>query len=217
MEARRQYEKRRDRIASLAGNIDAMHDALSRQGAALQEHAPDTSQAMQLASSRAVSFLASKLPQTQDAPLGPKRTPGHSEVATFNRYYEAANHPTSILKQAAAGTLTSEGVEAVKTVYPTLYAKMQRQVLETLARRNPEKIPYQTRQAISRILGQDVDGSVALFSTNQQAYAQGGGPAPAGQVGAAPAGGRPHQLKSDAPRRLTTEGQDLGRWRKERT
>src|SRR5206468_727699 len=96
--------------------------------------APNTAQALQVTSARGVAFLASKLPQNAGAgPLSQKWTPTRAETSKFNRYYEAVNRPTSILKQAAAGTLTPEAIEAVATVYPELYAKIRGAIVEKLA------------------------------------------------------------------------------------
>jgi ubiquinone biosynthesis protein UbiJ len=120
------YSKRVSEIQKLAQNPQEFHATLERQTDDWHEHAPNTAFAVQTTSARAVSFLASKLPQ-HDRPgiLAPKWVPTKSEVARFNRYYEAVQNPQSILKQASAGTLTPEALEAVRTVYPAMFTEIQ--------------------------------------------------------------------------------------------
>jgi hypothetical protein len=101
-------------------------------------------------------------------PLGPKWTPSQAEISKFNRYYQAVEDPTSILKQAAAGTLTPEAVEAVKAVYPELYDRMSQAALEKISsHRGP--VPYRSKLMLSFMLGTDLDGTLnpASIARNQ--------------------------------------------------
>lgn len=154
------YERRATRVREMAGNPSVLLDTLTRQVDDIQEHAPDTAQAIQAASARGANFLASKLPQPpSNGPLGPKWVPSQEQVSNFARYYNAVEDPTSILKQAAAGTLTPQAVEAVRTVYPQLFEKMTQSVMEKLtSHRGP--VPYQSRLMLSMLLGADLDGSL---------------------------------------------------------
>ena len=168
--AERTYQRRVEQIQKFShpGNLQ---EALAKGQGDLAEHAPDTSLAMGTITARGISFLASKIPQHPPAgPLAAKWKPTTTEMATFGRYYEAVQSPLSILKQASAGTLTSEGVEAVREVYPQLFAKIQRALLEKTAAQSG-KIPHTQRMMLSLLLGQDVDGSrsSAAVQANQQA------------------------------------------------
>lgn len=173
-ESAAQHLKRISEISRLGSDPAQLQEALTKQSEALYDHAPNTSQALSVASARGVAFLQTKLPQRPKAgPLANDWKPSRSEIAQFNRYYEAVNKPMSIMKQAAAGTLTPEAVEAVRTVYPDLYAKMSAAIVEKLAVRPPNKLPYQSKLMISMLLGQDMDGttSPAAIALNQQVYA----------------------------------------------
>lgn len=162
------FTRQADQIRTLAGDPAAMMQSLDELTDDLHEHAPDTAQAIGLAHVRGVMFLASKLPQPPPArPLGPKWEPSRAEIAQFQRYAVAVDEPLSILKQASAGTLTPEGVEAVKTVYPDLYESMQTKVIEALTR-HPD-VPYRSRQMLGMLLGMDLDGSRAGMAANQAA------------------------------------------------
>jgi hypothetical protein len=171
--AKAQFTKRIAEVQRLASDPEAMHRTLMDATSHIDAHAPNTSQAMSIASARALSFLASKVPQAPNRGLwGQKWTPSQAEIAKFGRYYEAANKPLAILKQAAAGTLTPEAIEAVSTIYPQLMDKIRASALSKAASRTTPP-PYHARQALGMLLGQDVDGSMAPASiaANQATHA----------------------------------------------
>jgi hypothetical protein len=172
-----------------AAQPQSMMDALTRQTEGLDEHAPNTAKAMQAASARGVAFLQSKLPKPpNNGLLGPEWVPSQDQVSKFNRYYLAVDNPTAILKQAAAGTLTPEAVEAVRTVYPQLFARMTQSVMEKLtSTRGP--VPYQSRLMLSMLLGTDLDGSLKpdFINRNQAAYGSGAKSLPSSLGPAGPA------------------------------
>lgn len=161
------------------------HRTLVGANGEIDAHAPDTSQAMTLTMARAVAFLQGKVPQPpQQGPLAGEWQPSRADVARYARYWEAVNNPLVVLKQAAAGTLTPEAVEAVQVVYPELLAKVRQQLLQKLTSvRGP--IAYQQRLMVSMVLGFDVDGSFSpsalaantvAFAGAAQAAAGPGGP-----------------------------------------
>lgn len=173
----RMYSKRTDELNHLAGSAEALQDRLVQQSDGWDQHAPQTAQAAQAATVRAVQFLQSKIPQHPPrGPLDAKWIPNKSEMSKFNRYYDAVHRPTSILKQAAAGTLTPEAVEAVKTVYPELFGRMQQAVLGKIADSNGH-VPYQNRAMLSLLLGQPMDSTTQPGSLKmaQMTYANAAG------------------------------------------
>jgi hypothetical protein len=165
----RLLEKRREAIQALANDPEKLLASSAELADQLAEHAPETAQELATAHTRAVSYLASKLPQRPSAgPLAAKWEVSKAEASEFARHYEAVEDPASILRQAAAGTLTAEAVEAVRTVYPALYAQMQESIAERLAsRRSP--LPYASRMMLGILSGSDLDGSLAGMPANQQA------------------------------------------------
>ena len=169
--ASKQFAKRVENVQRLATNLEHLHGTLTAQADALQDHAPNVTQAMQIASARAVSFLAAKVPHHPPMGIaGAEWEPSQTEISTFTRYYEATENPAGVLKQAAAGTLTPEAVEAVQTVYPALYRHIQEAVVEKLASRHGA-VPYQSRLMLSMLTGLDVDGSATgpAIAANQAA------------------------------------------------
>ena len=86
----------------------------------------------------AIEFLKSKAPKDpntafQILPNQTKYVMPPVERSKFQRYVNAVNDPMSILKKMGDGTLTAEHVEALKAVYPKLYAEAQQAVLEMAA------------------------------------------------------------------------------------
>lgn len=169
-DARAAFQKRAAQVRQLNNDPALMQGKLQAQTDDWHEHAPNTAQALQVTTARAVAFLASKLPvQGGAGPLAGKGAPGRSEISKFTRYYEAVQHPLSVLKQAAAGTLTPEAVEALQAVYPQLYEQMKATAVAKMAGRS--NIPYRQKLMLSMLVGQDLDGSMASAARNFALYA----------------------------------------------
>jgi hypothetical protein len=184
------YTKRVDEIQHLAATASSLQNRLVQQTGDIDRHAPQISQASQSATVRAVNFLNSKIPaQPHMGLIAPKIRPSKTDMSKFNRYFDAVHRPTSILKQASAGTLTPEAVEAVRTVYPELFNRMQQSVLQQIAE-NHGTVPYQSRVMLSLLLGQPMDGTTqpAIVAATQLAYAKMQGPSqpPQGNPGGNP-------------------------------
>jgi hypothetical protein len=85
----------------------------------------------------AIDFLKSKAPQSPTAhynifPNQSQYVIPDSTRQKFERYVDAINDPAGVLKLLADGKLTLEHVEALRAVYPNLYAESQRAVIEML-------------------------------------------------------------------------------------
>lgn len=183
-EARAQFSKRTEQIRALSGDPGTLQDKLTAQTDDWHEHAPQTAQALQIATARAVAFLTSKLPQTGKAgPLAADHVPGRAEISKFTRYYEAVQNPMGILKQAAAGTLTPEAVEAVATVYPELFDRMRAEAVSRLA--GAKAVPYRSRLMLTMLLGQDMDGTTTPMALmrNRMVFAKPLAPPPPAKPG----------------------------------
>jgi hypothetical protein len=88
----------------------------------------------------AIDFLKSKAPTSPTAhynifPTQTQYVIPDSTRQKFERYVDAINNPTGVLKLLADGKLTLEHVEALRAVYPNLYAESQRAVIEMLGQK----------------------------------------------------------------------------------
>lgn len=155
------FNRRAAAIGSMVADADHFTQALSDHSDGLHQHAPQTAQALQMASSRAVQFLASKIPRRMfgGGPLASEYTPSAADVARFHRYYDAVDKPLSVIKQLAAGTDTPESREALHVVYPQLETQAQLALHEYLMAPGLPRPPYGARLGMSRLMGQSMDGS----------------------------------------------------------
>lgn len=88
-------------------------------------------------SMRKISYLNAKMPKgPQHGALGKgvEYVPSDMEIAKFARIVAAVERPMDVLKNMASMRLTPDEAQAVKTVYPEIYRKIQMTILETLAR-----------------------------------------------------------------------------------
>lgn len=124
----------------------------------------------------AIEFLKSKMPKDPNTSysLMPEKvtfTIPASERLKFERYVEAINDPTAIVKKMNDGTLTAEHVEALQVVYPKLYDETQRAVTELLS----EKKNLTFKQKVQLGLFMQVPTMPAydptVFATIQTQYA----------------------------------------------
>jgi hypothetical protein len=139
---------------------------------------------------RAASYLAGLIPPDPRPPLvgmvsRTKHIPPDAQVARFMRAYGAVTDPvTAIVRGIAHGTLTRDAVEAVKTVFPRLFAEIQSRVTERIPSLR-STLPYSRRLQLGLLLGVPVDRSMepSTLSALQGSYASGQGPEQDGGMG----------------------------------
>lgn len=121
-------------LAAIAQDQDLMIERLAKSTARFASVAPAIAQETQNTLVRSVQFLESKLPQAPSSPAATlfarEYNPSGIEMAKFERYMQAVEHPMSVLEDLEAGTLTREHVEALQVVYPSLYEQIRQEVLE---------------------------------------------------------------------------------------
>lgn len=169
---RKDFEKRVDKITKLSTNPSVMQDSIEKSTQGIQNVAPDTAASIQGTLERGVNFLNQKIPKNPiQLPLSPKFHPSNGEIQKFNRYYRAVQKPLSVLEDMKSNALSSEGLEAIKTVHPNLYSAMQREIFDQITDK-PEGIPYQKKLMLSMFLGQPLDASIQgqNIMANQASY-----------------------------------------------
>lgn len=138
---------------------------------------------------RRLEYQASKIPRRPDLAgmqMGPDRwQPSDMEMRAFARHVAASEDPTGAVERLADGSITPEDVEAMSTVYPEMYADIQRQIMEQLGELRAQ-LPYQRRLALSIFSGVPVDPSLdpRVLAALQRTFAsepgtEGGTQAPA--------------------------------------
>lgn len=103
-----------------------------------------------------VKFLHGKMPKNPYAnmpeSIAPKWEPSPADLDRFNRYKEAVESPAKALKNMANGYVSPEQVEAIKAVYPAIYADLQQKIGERLAEWK-KPLSYSQKLALSNIVG----------------------------------------------------------------
>lgn len=115
---------------------------------------------------RAAQFLDAKAPKDPNAgmPTSMHRPwePSAADLDKFNRYKEAVEEPTKVLKNMASGRISKEQVEAIQAVYPAIYEDLRQQLSERMMTWK-KPLTFQQKLAFSTVLG-----SQALGMSTQQ-------------------------------------------------
>lgn len=164
-DARAKYRKETDKLKEMMVNPEKLMDDMTAAVEGINEHAPTVAQSMTAAAAAGLSFLLSKLPEVPDqGPFQSEWEPSPTEVSRFNRYYDVIENPLIVLKHAKEGSLTPEHVEAISTVYPKLYNKIQEELLSHIVNAPNKKLPYRSQLMVSMLLGQNLVPSLAPSS-----------------------------------------------------
>lgn len=119
-------------LERLKGNDELMIDRLAKSTARISAVAPQVTQEVHNTLIRSANFLDAKIPKDPNPRLifAKEYVPSSLEVAKFERYVQAVEHPMTVLQDIESGTLTREHVEALASVYPALYEHIRQEVLE---------------------------------------------------------------------------------------
>jgi hypothetical protein len=171
------YRKRLDELTQIAGNPMASAERLSASTHGLGMAAPTVAGHVQTKAAQAASFLLAKAPKPPASPnsLNPfarKWEPSDIDLAKWERYAAAASDPLSVVDELKHGTISREGVEALKTLYPKLYEEVATK-LTARAVEHKADIPYRDRLALGILLGTPTDESLSpsFLRTVQGQYA----------------------------------------------
>jgi len=190
----RRIEELRDIVTD--PETTAMRIATKTEGVA--SAAPKLAAKVQATAVRAADFLWGKAPKPPAETLYKTSwEPSDQELASFERYSAAIEHPTSILQDLHAGAVSSEAVEAVRAVYPRVYQEMVSELGSHLSELQ-ETLSYADRFNLSVLLDLPIDATAdpGHLASLQAAWAG------TGKDGAPPMGGPPEA--SRRPSKLRT-------------
>lgn len=140
------YKKKTEELARALSNPDAVRMRVRAALTDLQDLDPLLAAEVEEAFMRKVEFLGSRMPRRKTAlPLfgEDKWRPSRHEIDTFVRLVNAVEDPVGVLEGLHNNKLTLGAVEAIRSVYPSLYREMQIRLLsdeELVA-----KMPYRSR------------------------------------------------------------------------
>jgi hypothetical protein len=159
-------------MAGLAANPQRVAELVAENSGQVAAVAPGVTQAMTQRAVSAVKYLARAAAVPAPAgPMAPKWHTSEAERHTYAQKVEVVRDPLrTVMRHAAAGTLTSTQMEALRAVYPGLARAMSDKALERIAE-GPKNVPYRAKMMLSLLSGIDVDGSQsqAAIASNQAA------------------------------------------------
>lgn len=173
---RKDFKDRAAYLNSLRDPARLVQEVETKIGA--DSDAPMVSSALGAQFTKTAQFLAEKLPMDPLAHQGINYhkspwEPSDFELARFERYVSAAENPTNVLNKVASGNVSPEEVETLKALYPSVFNRLQRQVLDAIMEPNAD-LTYDQRLTIGTLF--DVPADVTLdpsfIASMQSQYAQ---------------------------------------------
>lgn len=162
---RKDYAAISGAVASAVANPIATSDRVSKSLGDLGDHAPQTANAAVSTTLKGLDYLATKLPPSRMdkfslQPQFQQPRASDAEISKFMRYAQAVDNPLIVLQEAKTGTLTRDHVDAVKNVYPGLYAEMQTTVMRYVVD-SKQELPYDRRIQLGILLDIPTDKSLS--------------------------------------------------------
>lgn len=212
--AQRDFATRSKEAVQLSNDPQATAQSWAEKNQSYHSVAPQTISAMGQLVGTISSYLASKLPhdplEGQPASLF-RRDPWVPSPVQQKKWLAIADvldKPETVYDRIADGTLEQPQIEALKNVYPNLYADMQSKLLAN--RDELRMLPFQKRIMLSRFFGVAIDPSMApeklrqlAASGNMQSQGQ---PAASNPKGRAPTKNVPQPGQAWAPPSLGSTG-----------
>lgn len=152
-------EKLSKQIDKIAMDPQELLDNDNQMGHYVQDHAAATGEI----NGRAVSYLASLRPATAPgAPLDAKPIPSSTAEAAYRNALLIAEQPLSVIQSIKEGTLTTQDIVHLHTMYPALYQRMQDKLVSqmTASMGKDKAIPYKTKLSLSMFMAQPLESSM---------------------------------------------------------
>lgn len=182
-------KKKRERVQRAAETINKLAEEparlveMSEQYIAPFDDVPAIQAAMSEHSVAAANYLHSVMPdglKPSQNIFGRKYPPSDADIADFARHLDAVTNPLSVLEKVGNGTVALAEIRALQAVYPSIYYKLQKQVISDITEKG-DKIPYSRRVMLGTVLQIPTDASLQgqFIADMQQKYQvdQGGRPA----------------------------------------
>ena len=120
--------------------------------------APNTYLGMKGVVERALVFLDSKLPRLMNVNplLRKKYKPSNQDMFKFKKYLQAIQDPMAVLKDFGKGKISRESVEAIRFVYPDIYARIRTEVMKDI-HAHPESVDYKQRLLLGILMDAPTD------------------------------------------------------------
>lgn len=137
------YSEKRELLDKLSSNPALLVEEMTESLGSLADTAPQLHAALVAKTVQAVAFIRTKMPATIGASLASPSGIPPSELAVrqFALYYTAATDPSSVVEDVKNNRVRAEQMEALKAVWPEVYADLRSSVLAgmTTSRATPQQ------------------------------------------------------------------------------
>lgn len=210
------YEQKKAVVMAMATDPSALVDRMAASWGDLPQEQPEVYAQLVMQASKVAAYLHAKLPATVGKSLLNKEgyPPTLEEIDEYSGYWQGAIEPLSVIDDIASGNVSDEAMQAVKEVWPKLFAEYQGAALGQMTRlmNREEDIESGTIEYLDRVLELEGAGEpmlgwdMALLIENAEKYVA-EHPGEAGEeTGAQPAQmPRPQPINTGAPERLTSK------------
>lgn len=137
----RAVEQVRRTVVQLSSRPEEVPDRLGPGMNEIRAVAPKLAETMGVRASLAVAFLSSKLPPAYSPPFSNKVIVDPVALERFGRYADAVTDPIGVIEGLESGGFSLEHAEALRAVYPSIYRKVQGDVMEMVGRRAQDGKP----------------------------------------------------------------------------
>ena len=172
------FARRYAEVSNIVSNPSMMSDNISKNLMGIRKTAPKVSEMMTSTAIRAAEFLYEKAPKNQNvqyslSPSIKKWRPSDADIAKWERYVTAVDNPASVLTDLKNGTITREGIDVLKNVYPTMYSEVVQGIMESLTELKQD-LPYQKRLQLSLFFDIPIDSATdpKFIAQMQASHAQ---------------------------------------------
>lgn len=154
------YSRVVDRLDAVAGNPQALAEAVSDLSAPIQHTAPAVADAYRAQLVKQLTYLQQSVPRAPPPkPFTPEQwNPSAIQKQSFHDKVEIVGNPARALAHVESGTLSKSHLEALATVYPQTFEKMRQAIAEYGANHPDLRLPERERSSVARFLGQDLGG-----------------------------------------------------------
>lgn len=196
-------------VAELSTSPAKLEEGLRNNLEFVRAVAPGVSSAIENATVRGTQFLMAKLPPVYKPPMSTQPPMvDHVSLSKFLRYTEVVEDPVVALERLADRSLTVEHAEALRVVYPAIFADVQSKIVDELSEKEArgERVPFRDRVQLGILFDVPADQSLtpesqALIQSahipGQDVHAQ---PMPKARAGAGPQITKPSRMASGMDR-----------------
>lgn len=154
----------RDRLEkSIEHNSDIKN--ASNVASGISHYLPNHASSAIYMAANAANYLNSLKPtQNKNSPFDRQSPIDKGALANYKRQLDIAQQPLMVLQHVKNGTLKTQDVRTLNTIYPDLHKRMVQKAFDEIAKVSTDgkNIPYSQRQSLSLLMGKPLDSTMTL-------------------------------------------------------